>query len=85
MRSPSGTALGTRLLCDFQIFQLLDRDEREETHFALPTCHAAVPLRLKLPFVETVGYLHTHGRASQRRRQDARVRMLRHVRRNGSR
>ena len=36
-------------------------------------------------FVETVGYLHTHGRASQRRRQDARVRMARHVQRNGPR
>ena len=45
----------------------------------------ARPRQLWQPFVETVGYLHTHGRASQRRRQDARVRMPRHVRRNGLR
>ena len=35
MRFPSGTAPRYQLLCDFQTFELLDREEREETRFAL--------------------------------------------------
>ena len=34
-RCPSATVPRYQLLCDFQTFELLDRDEREETRFAL--------------------------------------------------
>ena len=35
MRCPSGTVPATILVCDFQMFELHDREEREETRFAL--------------------------------------------------
>ena len=41
-----------QLLCDFQTFELLDRDEREETRFALavaPSCSASRTGRAWLP------------------------------------